>query len=155
MSRRIRVEAGRRTQASWLACIALAAVAGGGCTAGNAGNHGDASQPSTTSTGVRAAGTCNAQAVADALKIDRRQAEALRAQQVTFCEVRTDANRAQTFETNRTIVGDLGGHDFVPLIVFENAPLPSGCDVSTDTRLFIVVESKWVEARNVGCGGDS
>jgi len=140
------------SRASRLASVALAAATLGGCAA--PAPRDTAQQPATLKSATAAA-NCDARAVAGAPKIDRRQAEALRAQVVTFCEVTVGANGSESFQTGRTVVEERDGRDFIPLIAFEDGPLPSGCDVSTDTRLFLLIESRWVEARQVGCGADS
>lgn len=152
MSVRVVAKACIRSRGTWLLSVGLAAVTVGGC-AGSDPRDPPRSLPTSNSATTTAG--CDAQAVAGAPRIDRRQAEALRAQEVTFCEVTVSSNGSKTFQTTRTVVGDLDGHDFAPLIVFEGGPMPSGCDVSTDTRVFVLIQSRWVEARQVGCGADS
>lgn len=136
----------------WLASLGLAAVTAGGCASGD---QKDPPEPRPTSNGATSTAKCDGQAISGATRIGRRQAEALRAQEVTFCEVSASSNGSKTYQTTRAVLGDLDGHDFVPLIIFDEGGMPSGCDVSKDTRLFVLIESKWVEARQVGCGADS
>lgn len=144
----VRVVAGGR--GLWLVSVGLLAVTAGGCAGGDRKGA-----PLPTSHNATTTSKCDSRAVAGAARIDRSQAEALRGQEVTLCEVSASRGGSATSQTTRTVVGDLDGHDFVPLMTFDGGPVPSGCDVSTDTRLFVLIESKWVEARQVGCGSDS
>jgi hypothetical protein len=141
-----------RSRGLWLVSVGLAAVTAGGCAGSDGKGLG---HPLTTSKSATTTAECDGPAIEGAARIDRRQAEALRSQEVTFCEVTASGNGSTTFQTTRSVVGDLDGHDFVPLIIFDGGPIPSGCAVSTNTRVFALIESKWVEARQVGCGADS
>ena len=99
--------------------------------------------------------TCNDRVLAVKKKVLLRDSEALRGQTVTYCEVRGSANGSSTFDVGKAEPRTLQDHDFAPLMAFDGGAVPSDCDVSRDTRLFVLINDDWAEARNVGCGRDA
>ncbi|GAA2737827.1 hypothetical protein GCM10009867_26610 [Pedococcus aerophilus] len=93
--------------------------------------------------------------MAGASRILRKDAEGLRDAAVTLCEMREASDGSRTFGVTTVRTSPVDGHDFVPLIAFDGGPPPAGCDISSSTRLFVLVAGTWWEGRNVGCGRDS
>lgn len=139
-----------RARVRGLALICLTVVAVNACAGGGRVD------PATASSADGSVGSedCNGQAVAGAQRLHRAQAGPLRARELTLCEVRTGSDGSTTFEVTRAVGSDLDGHDFVSLVSFDGGPVPAGCSLSLSSRLFVLIEDAWVEARQVGCGAD-
>ncbi|MBD3782277.1 MAG: hypothetical protein IE926_04865 [Micrococcales bacterium] len=143
---------GRRWAAALGAGATLALA--GGCTTAPEVPSGPSSSPRSPAV-ASAAVPCDADALESAPRLLRATAERLRGSDLTVCEAGrgTDGSRSYTVST----VGAARTRDpeVVSALAFDGGPVPDGCEVSSSSRLFVLIEGRWQEARQVGCGHDS
>ncbi|KGN31952.1 hypothetical protein N802_19055 [Knoellia sinensis KCTC 19936] len=88
-------------------------------------------------------------------KLSLEEASGLVGATIRACEILPGSDGkdvAEAFVVDATKSSAAG---FPQMVSFDGGPLPDGCSVSHQSRLFLLSKGRWVEARQVGCGANA
>lgn len=137
------------------ALVAAAMVTLTACAQGNASDDIPGSEGTSKSTGAGSSLSCTVTTGAGSPDLTRELALQSVGQPVRACLVSQGSDGSSNARPITILAAQTAKPEWLSLAPVDGGPLPTGCETSRSSVLYVVIDGTWHLARQVGCGSNA